>query len=602
MTRGYALNSQDIRNLIVEGRLVVPEGNFKGSQEINNCAALEKRVQPASFEPTLSGDGYVLDATGFKGTSKDSVYRHLLHLEKRKRRKIRLDDDHLLVGYSYLLKLNEKIKLSEGQRVKSSPKSTTGRNFLNTRLLVDYSASFDELIGREDSCVSDLWLLVQPMVFNVKASEGLTLNQLRFFQGLDSKLNDKEIIEEHIRNPMLLYSDERGTLTPAKIDNGELVVRLNLEGKSSSGIVGLMARQPPFVVDLSKSNGSVSEDYFEPVFAKDGRVVIEPEKYYLFSSAEILRFGPALSSEVRATHHTGIQGMLHFAGFIDPGFLGDLVFEVRSDELKPIALEHGMPISVLDVFRCEVDADKVYGSKIGSSYQGQRGPKVSKHFTNFDYKSAAKEHGKLDRLVLVEEKESLLNNRRGRFGFESIDSDAQRGEIIKTCEKGFFHSRYDCEGDPEVLQVIDYMLIFTNSDKVFIYRRSSDIKDYGDKRLFDKISIGVGGHVARSHGPDYIANCLRDKVLGDVTFEEKYSEPSLVGTLYVEDEEVDKDHFGLIYATYTDGEVRVKDKSIVEGNLVDINDLIGGRVEGVLESWTKALVPHLKAIRKQIGY
>ena len=104
MTRGYALNSQDIRNLIVEGRLVVPEGNFKGSQEINNCAALEKRVQPASFEPTLSGDGYVLDATGFKGTSKDSVYRHLLHLEKRKRRKIRLDDDHLLVGYSYLLK------------------------------------------------------------------------------------------------------------------------------------------------------------------------------------------------------------------------------------------------------------------------------------------------------------------------------------------------------------------------------------------------------------------------------------------------------------------------------------------------------------------
>ena len=44
----------------------------------------------------------------------------------------------------------------------------------------------------------------------------------------------------------------------------------------------------------------------------------------------------------------------------------------------------------------------------------------------------------------------------------------------------------DCESDEEVLQVIPYVLLFDESKKIFTYIRASDIKDYGDERLFGK--------------------------------------------------------------------------------------------------------------------
>ena len=149
------LASQQIRKLISEGRIVLPSFD-------------ESRIQPSSFEPTIGNDIFVLDSetTGlFRPNKKKTIYESLLHLPNRRRRKGNVSGGfELKKGFSYLIKLEEKLRLVEGEYVKSSPKSSHGRLFLNTRLVGDYNPCFDELSHNysQDKEIA-LWLLVQPL-------------------------------------------------------------------------------------------------------------------------------------------------------------------------------------------------------------------------------------------------------------------------------------------------------------------------------------------------------------------------------------------------------------------------------------------------------
>ena len=70
---------------------------------------------------------------------------------------------------------------------------------------------------------------------------------------------------------------------------------------------------------------------------------------------------------------------MHFAGFIDNGFNGDLVFEIVSYEKSKMELKDGALISPLDVYKTEIP-DRIYGSSIDSNYNFQFGPRPSKQF------------------------------------------------------------------------------------------------------------------------------------------------------------------------------------------------------------------------------
>ncbi|MBS3168804.1 2'-deoxycytidine 5'-triphosphate deaminase [Candidatus Woesearchaeota archaeon] len=395
-------------------------------------------------------------------------------------------------------------------------------------MLADFHAEYDEVRSRGDTFL-DLWLLIQPLAFNFIVYPGLTFNQLRFFRGLNPNLSESEIVREHKESPLLLY-DNNSELVAADIRHGELTLTLNLEARSTSGVAALQARRNPIPIDLSEKGGVISEDYFEPVLCKDRKFSPKPGGYYLLSSNEILSIPPHLNAELKSTHHTGIHGLWDFAGFIDNTFKGNLVFELRSDEGLYALLEHGTPVSLLDIFRCRTKPDKRYGSKIQSHYQDQRGPKVSKHHTDFDFRRAAKEYAKLDKLVLVEQKEILLGLRNKETGLEYVALDHSK-RIIEKCSKGFFLSRYDCEDDKKVLQLIPYVLIYGRDETVLTYRRASSIKEYGDSRLFGKQSIGLGGHVTKLDGPNYITGALERELSEEVKFLGKHSEPRLVGTL-----------------------------------------------------------------------
>lgn len=404
-------------------------------------------------------------------------------------------------------------------------------------------------------------------------------------------------MQEWEKNPLLLVKGSDGKLTPVTqptISNS-LQIHLDLIGSETDGIVGLRARENSIPIDLTGEIVRPAEDYFEPLKAKEGKLTLKVGEHYLLSSTEVLKIPSQLNAELGSHSHVGLSGPLHRAGFIDNGFEGDLVLEVTSHEPSNISVKHGTPIGELRLFRTR-HPDKIYGKEIGSHYQQQKGPRTAKYFIPFDFSNAAKNHAKLEKTVMVQDKRILLTHRKGTNGFERITDD-QAKELFEAIEKnGFFHSRYDCETDTDVLQVIPYTIVFDNNKNVFSYVRASDIRHYGDKRLFGKHSIGLGGHILKRDAPNYILNCLEREVSDEeVNFTEERSKPVLLGTIYQPNLPVDKVHFGIVYGIHTKGNIIPKEQSIPRGKMVGIDSLIDdpNRFSN-FETWSRILIPHLE--------
>jgi hypothetical protein len=77
------------------------------------------------------------------------------------------------------------------------------------------------------------------------------------------------------------------------------------------------------------------------------------------------------------------------AGFIDAGFSGHITLELSNVANLPITLYPGMKIGQVSFLQMTTPADVPYGSaKVGSKYQGQRGPTPSRYWENFDDSAA----------------------------------------------------------------------------------------------------------------------------------------------------------------------------------------------------------------------
>ncbi len=352
------LSSQHIRELI-KGRILISELD-------------ETRIQPASFDPTLSDEIYSLsDSLGiFRPKAYSTVEEVLDKLPKTMCKKYSLKGGfELRKGFSYLIKLREEFNWIPDLFIKSSPKSSFGRLFLNTRMIADYNPSFDEVQPVEGKKLS-LWLLVQPLAFNIILYPNMSINQLRFFYKSEGLLAPRDVKAElenfELVRPKQDISFWRG-----------LTIHLDLTNKPYSALVAKHVWEP---IDTRKINYYNIDDFFDKVLSTEGKMKLEPNSYVLFRSKEFLKIPRHLSSELRSHSYIGLNGTLHFAGFIDNGFEGQLVLEVHSDELSSVILEDNMPISRVDFYRCFEVPDKIYGRHIGSHYSNQRGVRVAKFF------------------------------------------------------------------------------------------------------------------------------------------------------------------------------------------------------------------------------
>jgi dCTP deaminase len=129
------------------------------------------------------------------------------------------------------------------------------------------------------------------------------------------------------------------------------------------------------------------EDLTQLIEIKDnGSFILHPGEFVLASTFETVSLPDDLAGRIEGKSSLGRLGLLTHstAGFVDAGWSGHLTLELSNVANLPITLYPRMKIGQISFFRMTTSADVPYGSeKVGSKYQGQRGPTPSRYWENF---------------------------------------------------------------------------------------------------------------------------------------------------------------------------------------------------------------------------
>lgn len=103
---------------------------------------------------------------------------------------------------------------------------------------------------------------------------------------------------------------------------------------------------------------------------------LEPNAFVLMSTIEVVEISNRLSSAVAGKSSRAREGIaVEFAGWIDPGFMGNLTLEVKNNLTFPIEMTAGMPIAQVIFEELRTPARRSYATR--GHYQGQSGPTIS---------------------------------------------------------------------------------------------------------------------------------------------------------------------------------------------------------------------------------
>lgn len=109
-------------------------------------------------------------------------------------------------------------------------------------------------------------------------------------------------------------------------------------------------------------------------------LVMAPNEFLLASTVERVVLPTDLCARVEGKSSLGRLGLaVHItAGFIDPGFAGQITLEISNLFPRPIRLHRGMPIAQLAISPMSGTPRRPYG-QAGNRYQGQVGPTESRY-------------------------------------------------------------------------------------------------------------------------------------------------------------------------------------------------------------------------------
>lgn len=304
---------------------------------------LDDQVQPASIDLRLGESAYRLRASFLPGAGAkvqdrldDELVMHKIDLTQ---------GAVLETGCVYLVQVQEELALPAHIHGAANPKSSTGRVDVFTRLITDGAQSFDHIpMGYH----GPMWAEISPCTFSVLVRTGTRLSQVRL---------------------------RRGPAHPKREINFSMDLALK-------GPVGFRAKPHSGVIDVDRVGRYDPRDFWEPIEARKGRVVLDPGQFYIFASKENVLIPPDEAAEMAPIRPELGEFRAHYAGFFDPGFgvapnEGRAVLEVRSRDV-PFIVEDGQPVGKLVFEPLSGPVERLYG-EAGSNYQGQ-GLKLSKHF------------------------------------------------------------------------------------------------------------------------------------------------------------------------------------------------------------------------------
>jgi dCTP deaminase len=137
-------------------------------------------------------------------------------------------------------------------------------------------------------------------------------------------------------------------------------------------------RTPTHYVADEIDVAAVPEGHTKLVEIPDEGYVLAPGHFILASTCERVRLPPFLAARVEGKSSVGRLGLaIHItAGFIDPGFDGNVTLEMYNFAPWPIRLRVGMPIGQICFMVCTPPRNDY---SVTGHYQGQRGPTESRY-------------------------------------------------------------------------------------------------------------------------------------------------------------------------------------------------------------------------------
>jgi dCTP deaminase len=119
----------------------------------------------------------------------------------------------------------------------------------------------------------------------------------------------------------------------------------------------------------------------------DEPFILHPGEFVLGQTLEWVELPNDLVARLEGRSSLGRLGLLihSTAGYVDPGWKGNLTLELSNVANLPIALYAEMRIGQISFFRMSSPVDRPYGSpELRSRYQGQSEPTASAYYRDFD--------------------------------------------------------------------------------------------------------------------------------------------------------------------------------------------------------------------------
>ena len=334
------LPRQDIEALVKKGAIT----------GLSDDSSHPPSIQPASLDLCLGDTAMRLRASFLPGAgfnvaeALDSVVMHRIDLT---------GGAVLETGCVYVIPLREGLNLPDDIVGLANPKSSTGRLDVFTRVICDGGQKFDSIPAGYSG---PLYVEVAPRTFPILVRPGDRLGQIRFRRGAHEPLETQH-------------------------------VSIDLQGASKGAIIGYRAKRHSGLVDLRGLKAHAASEYWQPLYAPNGTLVLDPEEFYILASREAVEIPIDQAAEMAPIAPEIGEFRAHYAGFFDPGFGAveaggrgsRAVLEVRGRDV-PFLLRHGQAVAKLVFEPMAETPDTLYGAQ-GSHYQNQ-GLRLSKHFNS----------------------------------------------------------------------------------------------------------------------------------------------------------------------------------------------------------------------------
>jgi dCTP deaminase len=119
----------------------------------------------------------------------------------------------------------------------------------------------------------------------------------------------------------------------------------------------------------------------------DDPFILHPGEFVLGSTLERVALPDDLVARLEGKSSLGRLGLLihSTAGYVDPGWDGNLTLELSNVANLPITLYDGMKIGQISFQRLSSPVEVAYGdSRLGSRYRGQTEPTASRYHRDFE--------------------------------------------------------------------------------------------------------------------------------------------------------------------------------------------------------------------------